>query len=144
MLHAHLVRATRVGLLSLLLRSAAEAGAIEATDLQRGLDVLRERLLAIHPDPFARIAPDAFDAEFADLRMRLPGRDADAALVRMMRLVTLLRDGHTSVSAAPKPAPLHRSPNEDHRMEPPHFPAPRRPRRPPEQLGPPLTYSAND
>jgi hypothetical protein len=96
-----MVRATRVGLLSLLLLSAAGAGATEATDLQRDLDVLRERLLAIHPAPFARIAPDAFEAAFADLRMRLPGLDADAALVGMMRLVALLRDGHTSVCAAP-------------------------------------------
>ncbi|MEE4383350.1 MAG: hypothetical protein V2J02_15225, partial [Pseudomonadales bacterium] len=100
-LHLRRARTTRAGLLSLLLLAATHAGATEAPDLQRDLDVLREQLLAIHPDPFARTAPEAFEAAFTDLRSQLPALDADEALIGMMRLVALHRDGHTSVSAAP-------------------------------------------
>lgn len=62
------------------------------------LDLLLERLEAIHPEPFHGVARDVWVGELRDLQDRLPRLTADETTVEVMRLVALLsragRDGH--------------------------------------------------
>ena len=72
---------------------------MQDTPLARDLDILVERLEAIHPDPWHAVS----EAEFRAAAERLAARSGDLAedelLVELMRLTALLgeRDGHSGI-----------------------------------------------
>jgi hypothetical protein len=79
--------------------SAAPSGpGASLTEAQADLDLLVERLEAIHPDPWHGIAREDFVAAVADLQARMPDLTPDQTMVEVMRLVGLIsangRDGH--------------------------------------------------
>ena len=69
-------------------------------DLRFVVDSVRE----IHPKPFLRTTEAAFSAEVADLVAAIPDLDDDQIVIRLMRLVAGIGDGHTAlVPAGPQP-----------------------------------------
>src|SRR6185295_14969677 len=64
---------------------------------RQDLTFLRERLAALHPDPFDRTGRARFEQEAARFEASLPGLSREQAIVGLMRLVAMVRDGHTTV-----------------------------------------------
>lgn len=62
------------------------------------LDLLLDRLEAIHPDPWHGVSRAAFVSALEQLKADLPNLDADQSMVAVMRLVGMIsaagRDGH--------------------------------------------------
>jgi hypothetical protein len=63
------------------------------------LVLLRERIVAMHPNPWRRVSRVAFDKAADNLARRLPTLDRPHAIVGMMQLLASLQDGHTTIPA---------------------------------------------
>jgi hypothetical protein len=68
---------------------------LDAPSWQKDLDLLVDRLNALHPRPYEFVTRIAFDQAVEDIRSRLPRLDNEQSVLEIMRLVTLLQDGHT-------------------------------------------------
>jgi hypothetical protein len=79
-------------------RPTATDGTV-AGPLAQDIQVLLERLEAIHPDPWHHVSRARFEREAASLARRDGDLSADEELVGLMRLMALLgpRDGHSGV-----------------------------------------------
>jgi hypothetical protein len=64
----------------------------------RDLDYLVKALKDVHPKPFFSVPESSFDAQVASLKAAIPKLSEAQRVVRLMQLVALLRDGHTSVA----------------------------------------------
>lgn len=73
----------------------ARAATIE--EWRHDLDSIVHDILAIHPDPFARIGELTWRREAATLKEAIPGLSEPQRIVRLMQLVALLGDGHTLI-----------------------------------------------
>src|SRR5689334_17490400 len=83
--------------------ATADEPPADAAAWRRDLAFLRERLQAMHPDPFGRAGRGNFDRAAAQFEASLPGLTRDQAMVGLMRLVAMLRDGHTTVPPFAQP-----------------------------------------
>jgi hypothetical protein len=84
---------------SLVACSGSQTGQTAQTALAGDLNLLIERLEAIHPDPYHAISEADFQAAADRLAERGPRLDDDEVLVELMRLTALFgeRDGHAGV-----------------------------------------------
>ncbi len=72
--------------------------ALSVAQWEEDLDSLTAALEAMHPKPFARISRDRWMARVEGLKSHLGAMSPDRVVAEMMVLVSLLRDGHTSLS----------------------------------------------
>lgn len=79
---------------------AAPAAAPSADQWRADLDLLVAHIEQMHPDPYGRAGRPAMEAAIAALRTDLPSLSRDAAMVRIMQLVAMVGDGHTTVPQA--------------------------------------------
>src|SRR5258708_5427239 len=95
------LRATKIRTSILLVFIIAVSGTLFAQTTPRQWDedltLLIKKIKATHPAPFRRVSEKQFDAAVAKLHSDLPRLSSEQALVRMMQIVALLRDRHTSV-----------------------------------------------
>lgn len=61
------------------------------------IEYLQQRLPNAHPDPYHTISEADFDAAYDSLLAELPYLSDEQIVVRIMRIVSLLNDGHSSV-----------------------------------------------
>ena len=66
---------------------------------QEDLSYLVDTLEAVHPDLFARVDREVFEARAAAISAAIPGLTEQDIVVRLMQLVALVEDGHTSLEA---------------------------------------------
>jgi len=80
-------------------RAPGVGGASLAVDAWReDLDSLVSNVEALHPHPYARLSRDEWLGEVDALKARLPELTQGQIVTEMMALVSLLEDGHTSLS----------------------------------------------
>src|SRR4051812_5452641 len=70
---------------------------IDADLWRQDLATLRERLIAMHPDPFGRVGRERFDREAGRLQASLPRLSREQAIIGFMQLVAMVGDGHTTM-----------------------------------------------
>ena len=63
------------------------------------LSYLVDTLEAVHPDLFARVDREVFEARAAAISAAIPGLTDQDIVVQLMQLVALVEDGHTSLEA---------------------------------------------
>ena len=85
-------------LFTALLFSTASADLPEGLAWREDLQVLAREMPQIHPDLFYRMSRASWDSAVASLDQRLPAMRKNQAMVEMMKLVALPRDGHTSIN----------------------------------------------
>ena len=68
---------------------------LAAAAWREDVDFLVDQLNALHPRPYQFVARNVFDQAAEELRVRLPALDNEGTVLEIMRLVTLLQDGHT-------------------------------------------------
>lgn len=78
--------------------SAASAQKPDGQAWREDLQVLAREVPRIHPDLFYRMSRASWDSAVASLDRRLPGMSRNQAIVALMGLVALPRDGHTSIN----------------------------------------------
>jgi tetratricopeptide (TPR) repeat protein len=85
-----------------ILMLAGPAYAANADDWRHDLDTIMQNIETIHPNPFTKIDRARFEGEFAALKAAIPSLTEEQRVVRAMRIVALVGDGHTQL--APKRA----------------------------------------
>ncbi|HET9328481.1 MAG TPA: hypothetical protein VFQ05_17070 [Candidatus Eisenbacteria bacterium] len=85
-------------LFTAFLFSTASADLPEGLAWREDLQVLAREMPQIHPDLFYRMSRASWDSAVASLDQRLPAMRRNQAMVEMMKLVALPRDGHTSIN----------------------------------------------
>jgi len=95
--------------LSIAHGSAVRAGTPTAvsSSWSGDVDLLVDRIEALHPNPFRRIARDKFESDAAALKLAMPSLGREQAITGLMRLVAEIGDGHTSVPPAQPAAGFH-------------------------------------
>ena len=78
--------------------ATAQSGAPTEADWRRDLDQLIRDVQVTHPDPFGKTGRLAWLREAADIEAALPGLTDEQRMVRAMRLVAALGDGHTQLA----------------------------------------------
>jgi hypothetical protein len=81
---------------------AAPTTSTSAAQWHEDLAFLRQKLLAMHPDPFRRESRAAFDGEAERLDASFVTLSREQAITGLMRLVAGLHDGHTTVLPGPQ------------------------------------------
>ena len=87
----------RVAFLAIGLLSAAPASAASTAHWRESLKQLVADIRATHPDPYGKIGKLTFDREAERLLADLPRLGEEQRVVRAMRLVASLGDGHTQL-----------------------------------------------
>ncbi|HJS28118.1 MAG TPA: hypothetical protein VJ768_00740, partial [Anaerolineales bacterium] len=67
------------------------------------LDVFREQLVRIHPNPFWRVPEAEYDQSLDELRANLPGMSDTEIIVALARIVAFV-DGHSAINLFADPA----------------------------------------
>lgn len=80
-------------------RSVGDAGAV---DWSLVADSLVRTLEAVHPDPYRNVSRATFATAAAELRANGGGLRPEVATARLLRLVALLGDGHTTLEPGPE------------------------------------------
>jgi hypothetical protein len=78
--------------------AAQSAAPFDPTAWVRDVQVIAHELPARHPDAFFRLARARWDSATAATGRRMPSLTRNQALVALMELVALVRDGHTSIN----------------------------------------------
>ena len=86
-----------VALFLLCCAAAAAEQAPSPAQWREDLAFLSAKIVELHPDPFHRLGRSEFDAAINDVQQQLPSLSREESLVRLMQLVAMLGDGHTSV-----------------------------------------------
>ncbi len=63
----------------------------------KDVDVLIQKIEKYHPDPWARISKSDFFEKVSQMKKTISSKSDEQITVEMMRLIALLRDGHTQV-----------------------------------------------
>ncbi|MBL0076269.1 MAG: tetratricopeptide repeat protein [Rhodocyclaceae bacterium] len=71
--------------------------AASLADWQQDIDEIALKIVAIHPEPFARIGRLEFVREVENLKAELPRLSEEQRVTRTMRLVALVGDSHTQL-----------------------------------------------
>ena len=77
--------------------TVAQTGHNRAGQWQEDIDFLLAKIEEIHPNPYRRISRDEFSEAAKAFKQKLPELSENQRLVGLMRLVSLLEDGHTNV-----------------------------------------------
>jgi tetratricopeptide (TPR) repeat protein len=75
-----------------------------ATDWRKEVDAVVAAIEKNHPEPFKRIARNAFERDAAGLRREMPRLSEAQAFDRLAQLVAELKDGHTTLTPDGRPA----------------------------------------
>lgn len=73
---------------------------LSAAQWQADLQFLAERMPKQHPNLFRRVSKTAFDTAVGQLNDRIPVASEDEILVGLMRIVAMVKDGHTGMFPA--------------------------------------------
>ncbi len=76
------------------------ASAATVSEWRAAVDGVISDILAIHPEPFAKVGETTWRREAVALQMDLPQLSESERVVRLMKLVAILGDGHTSIQLA--------------------------------------------
>jgi len=90
---------------------ASQPEILTAGQWQADLDQLVEALLDDHPDPFAYVTRDDFEAAHISLQSEIPQLTDHAIMMRMAGLAGLIGDGHTRLSLPLEQAALGFNPS---------------------------------
>jgi len=82
-------------LTSVLAQTAAPK--LTAAQWQADLQFMADRMVKQHPNLFRRIKKEDFDAEVKALDSRIPSLSEDEIIVGFMKVVAMVRDGHTGL-----------------------------------------------
>lgn len=77
------------------LPAAAQNYAPTVGDWRNDIDAVVSDIRLLHPDPFTKIGKHAFLREVSAFKQAIPALSQEQRVVRMMRLVALIGDGHT-------------------------------------------------
>ena len=75
----------------------AAAPKLTAAQWQADLEFLADRMVKQHPNVFRRVKKEDFDAAVKALHGRIPSISEDEILVGFMKVVAMVRDGHTGL-----------------------------------------------
>ena len=73
---------------------------LTAEQWQQDLQFLASQLPLLHKNAFTKITPEQFNQAVADLSRDIPVLEAHEIVVRMMRIVAMIGDAHTDLTAA--------------------------------------------
>lgn len=76
---------------------AAGAEAATTEEWRRDVEAIVNDILAHHPAPFAKVGEFVWRKEAAEFREELPKLSEPQRVIRLMRLISRLGDGHTSI-----------------------------------------------
>jgi hypothetical protein len=89
---------SRIRLASLIAAALlAISSSAHAVDWGEDVQTLAREMPRIHPGLFHRMSRASWDSALASVEARLPSMSRDQAVVALMELVALARDGHTSI-----------------------------------------------
>lgn len=59
------------------------------------IDFIIHRIDSVHPNPYLYISKDQFHSEISNLKLKIPVYSDNEIIVKLLQIITLIRDGHT-------------------------------------------------
>src|SRR5215210_1947686 len=85
------------GALALVVFASPAQAEVTVGGWRESISLLAADLKAIHPNPFSKVGSLTFAREAAKLQSDLPQLSEEQRMVRAMKLVALIGDGHTQL-----------------------------------------------
>ncbi len=89
---------TRLAAAAALIALAQPAFAASVEDWRADITTIVHTIETVHPNPFTRSSRTAFEGEAASFTAALPNLTEEQRVVRAMRLVAMIDDGHTQLA----------------------------------------------